>query len=241
MNKIAFAMLVTLSFSAYAADEGVVIDNKKILLTDVSVSGGSDGRTFKAADLTKGVHVKVAKMFYGKRYPNAEALVKERLTAKGIKIAEQEDGASLALMFDIGGSMDMESAEAKADYSSLPSTSKVAANAGAVAGAVVSFGTGGAAAAAVGFLFPVDSKSLINAMVLVEPKKTKGFLGEGLNSSVKNGTFTNGVSVSYKLEKDHEAPDDVVLKMLIDQWVSKYISNDSTQPQSIDSTKGASK
>jgi hypothetical protein len=56
-------------------------------------------------------------------------------------------------------------------------------------------------------------------MVLLKPNSRK--------STVDDGTFTNGVTVKYKLEKENEATEDLVLKMLVDQWVKLYLVIDA--------------
>ncbi len=142
-------------------------------------------------------------------------------------LSETIEGSDLTLLFDSQGSMDMSNADAKAAYSNMPSTPNIigAAGAGVVAGipGLVAFATGG--------LFPTDSKTVLNAMVLIMPVKTKGtFGGEKIGSSISDGTFTNGVTVKYKLEKGNEATEDLVLKMLVDQWIRLYWVIDGSTP-----------
>lgn len=221
---VVLAAATLLSFGAMA-EEGVAYDGKNIALTAVTAAPSSDGRKFHTKDIQKGIYIKSANFFFGKEFPNSTVLIRERFEALGFKLSDTMEGSDLALLFDSQGSMDMSNADAKAAHSNMPSTPNIigAAGAGVVAGipGLVAFASGG--------LFPTDSKTVLNAMVLIKPVKTKGtFGGEKTSSSVSDGTFTNGVTVKYKLEKGNEATEDLVLKMLVDQWIKLYWVIDGT-------------
>lgn len=216
------AVMAMLALSA-VAEEGVTYDGKKIAITDVSQAGSSDGRKFHPKDFQNSIYIQDAKFFFGGRYPNAEKLIRQRFAELGFKLTDTMDGADMALLFDSIGSMDMANADAKAEHSMMPSTVNIygGISAGITAGipGVMAFASEG--------LFPADSKTSLMAMVMLKPVKTKGFMGEKVSSSVKDGTFTNSVQVKYKLEKGNEATEDLVLRMLVDQWVKMYVVADA--------------
>lgn len=221
---VMLAISTLMSFGALA-EEGVTYDGKNIAMTAVSAAPSSDGRKFHSNDIHNGVYIKSANYFFGKEYPNASDLIRRRFAALGIKVTDTMEGSDLAFLFDSQGSMDMSNADAKATHTNTPSTQNIigAASAGVVAGipGLVAFASGG--------LFPTDSKTVLNAMVLLKPVKTKGmFGGEKVSSSVDGGTFTNGVTVKYKLEKGNEATENLVLEMLVDQWVKQYMVIDGS-------------
>lgn len=214
------------SIGVMAADDavkGVVIDGKNIAITDVSPVRFLDNRTVSNLDFPQGVYITVAKRMGGERYPNAEALVRERFSSQGIKVTDKMDGASAMIMFGIAGSLDLADADKKAAYSSRPSTEQVVVNGGALIGGIVTSGPGAILGFAVGSMFPVDSKSMISAQVIMKPVITKGMFGENITSELKDGSFTNSIQVNYKLEKGNEATDDIALKMVADQWIKKFV------------------
>lgn len=211
-----------LSFGAMAADEGVTYDGKKIAITEVGADGSSDGRKFHTKDFRGSIYIQDANFFFGKRYANAENLIRHRFVELGFKLTDTMDGSDMALLFDSSGSMDMVNADAQAAHSTIPSNANIfgGISAGITAGipGVLAFASGG--------LFQTDSKTSLMAMVMLKPVKTKGMFGEKINSSVKDGTFTNSVQVKYRLEKGNEATEDIVLKMLVDQWIKLYVVAD---------------
>lgn len=81
-------------------------------------------------------------------------------------------------------------------------------------------------AAMEGLSFSSNDKTVLGAVVCMQPRPVKNAWCE---SSVKDGGFINGISVKYKLEKKAKAPEDVVLKMLVGQWVAKYIVIDTVK------------
>lgn len=230
MKKIVIGLLaVVMSIFALSssAEEGVTYDGKNIALTSVSVASSSDGRKFNAKDLQNGVYIKLAPYFFGSELPNASELIRQRFAELGFKVNKEMEGSDMALLFDAQGSMDMSNAEAKAAHSRAPNAVNIG---GAVAAGVVA-GIPGVLAFASGGLFPTDSRTTLNAMVLLKPNKNK--------STVDGGTFTNGVTVKYKLEKGNEATEDLVLKMLVDQWVKLYIVADAPAANSAQAAKVA--
>ena len=221
MRMTVLIILSILSFAVHA-EEGVTYDGKNIAMTEVSAAPSSDGRKFNAKDIQKGIYIKSANYFFGKEFPNASALIRARFAELGFKLSDTMEGSDLALLFDSQGSMDMSNADAKAAHSNMPNNANIygTVSAGVAAGipGVVAFASGG--------LFSTDSKTVLNAMVLLKPVKTKGFLGEKVSSSIDGGTFTDGVLVKYKLDKNNEATEDLVLKMLVDQWIKMYVVAD---------------
>jgi hypothetical protein len=125
----------------------------------------------------------------------------------------------------------MSDADKKAAHSNLPNTTSVVVNGAIVAGGLVANGPSALVGAATGLLFNVDSKSTAQAMIIMQPKKSKGFFGEGVGSGIDNGYITNNITLKYKLEKDNEAGDDVVLTMLTEQWIKKFFPTDDSEPK----------
>lgn len=218
------AIMATAAFGALAADQGVTYDGKNIAIVKVEVGPSSDGRKFHVSDFQNGVYVHAAKYFAGKQYPNAEKMIRQRFAELGFKVVDNPIGADMQISFDASGSMDMDNADAQAAHSNMPSNSNIfgGISAGITAGipGVLAFASGG--------LFQSDSQTGLMALVMLKPVKTKGFFGrEGMDSSVKNGNFTNNVLVKYKLDKKNPATEDLVLKMLVDQWIKMYVVADA--------------
>jgi hypothetical protein len=238
ITKVTIALLLSVLISssgamAESASKVEIVDGKNIEITDISISGiGMSDRTFKMDELSNGVYIVVSgSIFDAKKYPNAEEAVKRVFTRKGIKISENIDGSSLMLKLYMSGSLSMSDADKKAAHSNLPNTTSVVVNGAIVAGGLVANGPSALVGAATGLLFNVDSKSTAQAMIIMQPKKFKGFFGEGIKTSVDNGDLTNNIAVKYKLEKDNEAGDDVVLTMLTEQWIKKFIPTDESEPK----------
>lgn len=233
MEKFNFKMAVVLfmvcfSIGSMAADDaakGVVIDGKNIAITEISsLIGFNDGKNISEKDLAKGVFVTLGFNVEKIQYPNAEAVVRERFANKGIKLVDKIEDAGISLVFLFSGSVDVKDADKKAAYSNLPSARVVAANGGALVAGYTTNGPGALLGFAIGSMFPVDSKSLVGVQVSIQPKISKGFFGTKIESSMDDGNFRDGMNIHYKLEKDKEATDDVVLKMMTDQWIQKYIA-----------------
>jgi len=237
MKKLNFKMLIVLfasffSIGAVAANDsamGVIIDGKNIAITSVSTTPLISNKVVSNLDFPDGIFINVSHVFGGPRYLNAEALVRERFSSQGIKVVDKMEGASAMMMVMIpGGSFNLADADKKAAYSSLPNTDQVLINSGAVAGALMTGGPAVLIGLAVGSLFPVDSKATISTMIFMKPVMEKGmFFGENIRSSLKDGEFSNGIYISYKLEKGKEATDDIALKMVTDQWIKKFVLFDA--------------
>jgi hypothetical protein len=226
MKKTALVALTILSLHAQAADNGVVIDGKSIAIID-TVSTSAE-HVIHTSDLAKGVFITVNKMTYGDVRPNTTKIVRERFAAAGIKLADAAVGSSMSLQFDAMGTLDIGDAEKALAYSAMPNAQQIAVNGGAIAAGVVNMGKAGVLGAIVGLAFTPDAKSTLMAQVYMQPHMEKGFFsGENLRSSVQDGSFIDGVRVTYKLEKGKEASDAVVLKMLVDEWIKKYVVVDA--------------
>jgi hypothetical protein len=220
------AMLLGLfSMTAQAEKFGVNIDGKNIDINESSASSFSDGRVFHPTEMPKGIYVIAIQSMTSKdRLPNAEALIADRLKLAGFKVVDKMEDASIAIKFSTNSaSLSMENADAKAKHSMF-NAGQVSANAGAAIGAAVGGGAAGVIGFVVGGLYTVDSKSILNGEILINPILNKGLFGSSITSITPGGVIMNGVSVHYNLEKDAEAGDDTVLKMMVDQWIKNFLA-----------------
>lgn len=230
MKKTAFVVLTILSFNAQAVDEGVTINGKNIAVSNVVTNG--DERVINKSDLANGVFVSVNKFMAGDVRPNTTKILRERFAAAGIKLSDTVEGSSMSLQFDALGTIDIGDAETAAAYTSMPNSQQVAVNGGVVIAGVANLGKAGVIGALVGLAFKPDAKSSLMANINIQPHME----GKKVRSSVKDGNFVDGVRVTYKLEKDKEAGDDVVLMMLADQWIKKYVQDDTKPIAALDAS-----
>jgi len=224
MKKLFIVLGLFVAGQGFAADEGATINGKNIAILDTITTSAE--RVIHKADLGNGVYITVNKMMFGEVRPNTTKVLRERFAAAGIKLADAEVGSSMSLRFDAGGTIDIGEAEKAAAYTAAPNAQQVMVNGGVVVAGVANLGKAGVLGTLVGLAFTPDAKSTIMAQVYMQPHMEKGFFGgENARSSIPDGSFIDGVRVTYKLEKDKEAGDDVVLMMLADQWIKKYIQD----------------
>lgn len=211
----------------------VVIDGKNIEVTDVFRVTWSDDKILKVSDFGNGVYVSVHAVFGGGPYKNLENIVKNYLITKGIKISDKVEGSDLAVRFSIGGSPNLADAESKAAYSNLPNTDQVVINSGALVAGVASAGPTAVIGFAIGAMLNIDKEAIVGSTIIRKPIYFKNAFGrEAIKSAVEDGEFNNLIKIKYRLEKDKEAGDDIVFKMIVNQWGNRFIlpEQKSTQP-----------
>ncbi|MDD5056546.1 MAG: hypothetical protein PHQ60_02135 [Sideroxydans sp.] len=227
--------LMLCSIGAHAEDVGVNIDGKNIQITEVKATGE---RVFHSNEFPKGIFVIAnSSPASGDRFPNAETIISARLKLQGFKVVEKVEDASVAIKFATSGTITTASVDSKAAYSMLPNAGQVTVNAGGAIASALTSGPAGVVGFLIGGLYQSDSKGLMFVEVLQNPVVTRGWRGnENIGSGISNGTFAEGLHVYYRLEKDKEAQDDTIMKMLIDQWIKRYLVLD-TEP--VAATTGA--
>lgn len=226
-NIICGLIALVISVAAFAKDQTVVIDGKNIVVTDVSNAGFIGNNVLHANDLSKGVYIMVTNgSNIDSRLPGAEKIIADVFRSYGIKIAANMEDSGYAIGWTSGVSLDMVRADRMATHTAMPNGNQVAAISGQAIGAALSAGPAGLVGYAAGALFNTDSKLLIQAIVFKDPAIGKvGLFGvRGITSSK---TDLNSATVFYKLEKGKEAPDDIVLKMAVDQWVKRFVVFDA--------------
>jgi hypothetical protein len=218
-------LIAMTSISSFAKDESVIIDDKKIVVTDSSKSmAGST--VIKNSNLNDGVYIVAGNL--KNRFPNAEKVIIDRFKLHGIKVSDDMEKSSVAIGFDTPNGLDMAKADQSAAHSSLPSVGKVGSMGAQAVGAVLSGGAAGLVGFAVGALWDTDSYLSVSAVSHVKPVYKTGFFNiKSFVSSVDDGIHNHYAKVSYKLEKGKEASDDVVLKMAVDQWIKNFIVFDT--------------
>ena len=242
MKKTILVLLAVLSFHTFAADEPLMVDGKLILITDVGTSNSD-----RALHSNDGIYILTSAGGPAgqDKLPNAEAIIREILVAHGIKVADKLEDANVAVVFDMGGSATMVTANNKADHSNLPGSGKVMASAGAIAAGVATGGVFAAVGYLAGALIPTDESTYLGAFIIDKPVlQERGLFTKRklVMPSVDKGSSysSNNVHVKYKLEKGKEAPEDAVLKMMTEQWVKHHIVADAaTAPVSASGVSSA--
>lgn len=226
MKKI-LSVIVVMSVLAMtgcaSAPKNIAMDGKLIVVTDESTVPFLSDRALKKADLADGLFVRIAGNMYDKTvYPNADVIVKERFTSRGIKLAETESDSSVIVKFYLQGSASLADIEKSANHATHIDSAELIVNGGIVAGNYISMGPVALAGAAVGLMFDQDKKTFIASLMTINPRPA--ITVNGVNkASIEKTDIVNGISVKYKLEKGKEARDEVVLKVLVDSWINKYI------------------
>lgn len=229
-------MVIMLAGCSTMKGDPVAIDGKHILVTDVSEPGFFNSKIHSNI-MKGGVYIIAGSV--DNRFPNAEKAMAEMFKANGIAVADSLETASVAIVVNTMLALDMASADRQAANSAMPNASQVASGGGQLIGAVLSGarsaagGGGGLVGFVAGALFNTDSKLLILVTAYKKPVYRKGFAGRGVGSDSKDSDAHAGAvaKIFFKLEKGKEAPDDVVLKMAMDQWIKHYVIFDSL-PQS---------
>lgn len=133
-------------------------------------------------------------------------------------------------MFSTLLALDMSKADQAAAYSGLPNAGQVIGGGLQMLGAGINSvgtaagGAGGLVGFAMGAIFNLDSKLYISAMEFKSPVHGENSHGSFVKS---DDVHQAGASVFYKLEKGKEAPDDVVLKMAVDEWIKHFVIFDA--------------
>jgi hypothetical protein len=228
MKNFIFGLFAfVISVGAFATDQPVSIDGRNIVVTDFSEAGfGNDKLGSK--DVGKGVYVFAGPSItpiLSERLPNAERIIAERLKMQGVKVVDKLEDADLAIYFSTSLSLNMVKADHQAANSLAPNADQFAAVSGQLINAVLTAGPAGLVGYAAGALFNTDSKLLVQAMIFKKPYYGKSMFGKTVIKS--DDVSTQAAKIFYKLEKDKEAPDDVVLKMVADQWTKHYVVFDA--------------
>jgi hypothetical protein len=222
MKKFFLVLVMSIvSFSAMASDAvGVNIDGKNISITDVSTSSDT---ILHSKDLGNGVYI--ISFPAGIKYQNATSIIRQRFVAAGIKVVDKADGAAVGLEFMAAGDLDIGDADKSAAGSILPNASNIGAMVGSIAGG----GIHGAAGFIGGALFGSGDKSVLTALVNLHP------VDDNLRKTESKNESSNRIIAKYKLEKGTNQ--DVVLKMMTDQWINSNVVFDAvpTQPVSASS------
>lgn len=226
MKKLLIGLLLGMGvvMGVQAEDIGVNIDGKNIVVTEATNAFGSEEKKIHSKDLQNAIYVEVATIG-GDEFKNLSLLAKERFALKGFKVTDSPVGASVKISLNVTGSINMSDANKRADYSSLPTGSLVVVNGGAAIGTAISSGLPGLVGFALGGLYPSDIKASINGTVYIKPVEKTTW--RGLKVFVSENNFINMMRVFYKLEKDKEASDDTAFKMLVDQWINRYMVLDA--------------
>lgn len=214
MKKIILAGIVgvLLSNVSFAADEeaGVTIDGKKIAIALIKPQG--DDRILHSKDLQDGIYVAAVEWAtVDPGYKNATRIIRERLELKGFKVVDKVEGSSVGIHFWMLGDLKMEDAD-----KSAPASGK------GVGLAVASFIGGGVAS--LGGVFSSNSQATLCGFSMLKP--TDGRLKKS-TSTEKDTQFDDNLVFKYKLEKDNKASSDIVLTMMIDEWIKHYLVLDA--------------
>jgi hypothetical protein len=218
MKQLILIAALTFSFGAVHAEEvaGVTIDGKKIVIVDADKKFFSQEHFLHRKDLQDGIYAIAGRGPAGDFiYPNATAIIRERFKAKGYKVVDKAEGSAVTLRFFTTGELDMGDADKAAAASNLPNSGQIGSNVIGGLGAIAVAGIAGGAAYAIGSLFQSSKETVIACTSMTNEKNPK--------------IFNAIMYVDYKLEKDNKASDDIVLKMLVDQWIKRYVLLD-TEP-----------
>ncbi len=214
MRKI-FAGLVgvMLSFGALAEEaqlKGVEIEGKKIMIDLIKPQG--DNRIMHSKDLQNGIYVAAVEWAtVDPGFKGATKIIRERLEAKGFKVVDTVEGASVGIHFWLLGDLKMVDAD-----KSAPADGK------GVGLAVASFVGGGVAS--LGGLFSSNSQSSLCGFAMLKPSDARL---KKTTSDDKEPQFNDNLIFKYQLEKENKATSDIVLTMMIDQWINTYLVLDT--------------
>jgi hypothetical protein len=226
------AVLSVGAFAEEAKVAGVEIDGKKIAIES---SRGGDVPAIHSNELKDGVFIVAPTGPYStKYYDNAAAIIRAEFAAAGLKIAGNAESSSIGIQFlTPSGALDMEDANKAAANSALPNSNQVISNAAGVAGAVINAGPLGGVAYLAGGLFGSSSKAGLLGGVMVKPVNDRMFKSRTPDAT----TIYYKTFVEYKLDKKDKASDDVVLKMMVRQWIKNCIVFDDVAASSVPATE----
>jgi hypothetical protein len=226
MKKMIFVVLAVLSLGAFATEELVDVNGKKVMFTEIDPGGSK--QKIDASNLPNGVYLEVREGFNGRQMPNSEKMVRAMFEAKGIKMADQMYGSSAYIQLHVTGSLNASAAEAGAE-SWIAGQAAVGAGIGGFAGALAGAGKAAAIGYVLGAAFiPADEKTAVGAYVVTNPFPDKNFLGMAITSSKdKDGMLGNNILFKYKMaEKDEEkATEDLVLRIMVEKWIAHSMIN----------------
>lgn len=204
----------------FTGDKVVEYDGKKIVITDIGVSGGLD-KPIHSNDVPGGIYIRASAEAFaanGASLLYAGKLIKERFVSRGFKIIDQAEQASISIQFGSiqNATFSMAGANNVAEQSDLN-------KAKLVSGAMLAMGRGpaGVVGGLTNILIKSDEKVYFLGLVSENPK----YIAPNFIASSNKGSDKTGTSViKYKLfDKDERAPDDAILKMLVDQWIDQYM------------------
>ena len=232
MKKLFFVAIMVLGLvnAACAAEEAVLVDGKRILITRPAISDTK--YVLHGKDLTDGIYIRVLGNnngcpFCGDSLPYAEVLVKGLFVEHGFKVVDKLEGASISIQFTAHGSMDIVAANNKAAHSNLPSSSKVISSIGAIAAGVSTGGIAAGVGYIAGAFIPTDEETELEGWISEKPELLHGFFGKtSVMSSVKGSDLRYSTGIKYRLEKEDKAPEDVILKLMAEQWINQHMVSD---------------
>lgn len=207
-----------LSVGAFAADEttGVTIDGKKIAIDLIKPQG--DNRIMHSKDLQDGIYVAAVEWAtVDPGYKNATKIIRERIEAKGFKVVDKVEGSSVGIHFWLLGDLKMVDAD-----KSAPADGK------GVGLAVASFIGGGVAS--LGGVFSSNSQSSLCGFSMLKPADARL---KKSTSTDKEPQFSDNIIFKYKLEKDNKATSDIVLTMMVDEWINHYLVLDAAPAEPV--------
>ena len=217
------------AFAEEAKIAGVEIDGKKIAIESVGKHG--DERILHSKDLQDGIYIVAVAGPYSKTiYPNATNIIRERFAASGFKVVDKAEGSALGIQFFTMGALDLENADKAAAASILPTANQVGINAPGFVLGVANVGIAGGIAYIAGGLLQSSSKAVMSGFSLLKPNDNKMFKS---SSAEKDPQFSDGIKVNYKLEKENKASDDIVLKMVTDQWIKSFLVLDAAPAEPV--------
>ena len=234
MKKLFLILGVLMSMTIFGANGAeprvIIINNKPISITDVSLRAKPELVKLHTSNMKNGVYVNVQEnlgtSFYQTPFPITNKYVRQILEHKGIKVVEKIEDADMSISFGVeSAGMNMVNIEhASPDFST---SGKVIINGGAMMG----MAAGGANAYAllgglVGAFIPHDDRVSIHGTVHLSPGLNKNWI----NSKVDTDYYYSE-TIDYRLpEKNEDKVNAVELfTKLIDEWVDTYIVIDSVQ------------
>ena len=233
MNKFLFVVsfvFMFFSMNAIAEDKPIEIDGKHILVTDFKVANENKLKIKPEDEKSVFVYLSYPNRY---AYPNARKIVESIFSSKGYKISDKFENAKYSIFLNFNGSLDISKADKYAANSYVPNAGQVATHVGALANSVLSGGVNGAAGWVIAELLQTDSYSTISGSLRKDAVLKKGFFGEKLTGS-DDEIYGGTARVFYKLEKGKEASDDIVLKMVVNEWIDHFMPTQNVNTQIAD-------
>lgn len=234
MKKLLIGLLLGMGvvMGVQAEDVGVNIDGKNIVVTETTNAFGSDESRLDSKDFPSGIFIQ-ASTINGEILLNATEVIKSRFFEKGFKVVSSIDEADIAIGFISLKSLDMKNADQEVEHSLLPTANQIATGLGGSIGSTIVLGPVALAGYLAGTLFS-DETAIIGGVSCLKPVYGTAHGKKYIYSSLKkNGEQTNSVKISYKLDKENKASDAIVLKMVIDQWIERYMINNTLSDKNL--------